>query len=256
MDETIFIYQIRNNINNKIYIGQTNNPAWRWQQYKYKSNNVSAIIRAINKYGYDNFTFKVISFIDGRDNGNDLEEFFINHFDARNKQIGYNIAQGGGVGEMSNTLKELISYGLIRYYKNNVSKRKGKPLSDEHKRKISEASIGKPGTNKGKKFSEEHRNKISKALTGKKILVPRKKTFGVDPINKKITNTQSIEIRDLYKNGLTLNQLAEKYNVSTGTIYSILKGKTFKKTLRDCDFVYFKIAHDNSINNDIKKIIE
>lgn len=57
--------------------------------------------------------------------------------------------------------------------------KKGKRLSEEHKRKISEANKGRPGTmkgkpspNKGKKFgplSEEARRKISEAHKGKKM---------------------------------------------------------------------------------------
>ena len=41
------------------------------------------------------------------------------------------------------------------------------PLSEETKRKISEANKGKPGTNLGKHFSEEHRKNLSESLKGK-----------------------------------------------------------------------------------------
>lgn len=48
--------------------------------------------------------------------------------------------------------------------------KKGKKLSEEHKRKISETLEGKPTWNKGKKltpFSEEHKRKLSEAKKGK-----------------------------------------------------------------------------------------
>lgn len=44
---------------------------------------------------------------------------------------------------------------------------KGKKLSEEHKRKLSESLKGKPGPNKGKKFSEETKRKLSESLKGK-----------------------------------------------------------------------------------------
>ena len=45
--------------------------------------------------------------------------------------------------------------------------KKGKPKSEEHRKKLSEANKGKPVWNKGKKFSEETRNKIGEANKGK-----------------------------------------------------------------------------------------
>ena len=45
--------------------------------------------------------------------------------------------------------------------------RKGKPRSEEHKKKIAEANKGKPAWNKGKKMSEETKKKNSEAHKGK-----------------------------------------------------------------------------------------
>ena len=49
-------------------------------------------------------------------------------------------------------------------------KNKGRPQSEEHKRKISEAKKGKPAWNKGKgkPLSEETKRKMSEAKKGKK----------------------------------------------------------------------------------------
>lgn len=41
-------------------------------------------------------------------------------------------------------------------------------MTEEHKKKLSEAAKGKPGTNKGKKFNKEWRNKISESAKGNK----------------------------------------------------------------------------------------
>jgi hypothetical protein len=52
--------------------------------------------------------------------------------------------------------------------KKGKSYRKGYKLSEEHKIKISNSNMGRKGANLGKKFSEEHKKKISDAQKGEK----------------------------------------------------------------------------------------
>ena len=61
-----FIYKITNNLNQKFYIGFTSqkNPKWRFNQHlstarSGKKNN-QPIIRAIRKYGEENFSFEIL----------------------------------------------------------------------------------------------------------------------------------------------------------------------------------------------------
>lgn len=56
-----------------------------------------------------------------------------------------------------------------------VGPNKGRKLSEETKRKMSESRKGRPGVNKGKKFSEETRRKMSEARKGKPTWVKGKK---------------------------------------------------------------------------------
>lgn len=70
--------------------------------------------------------------------------------------------------------------------------RKGKKFTNEHKAKISAASIGKPGTNTGKKFTEEHKAKISSSNLGKIFSIESRKKMsqsmkGRIPWNKGIS---------------------------------------------------------------------
>ena len=74
------------------------------------------------------------------------------------------------------TKKELIALNM--YYhrppeelifltlKEHSTFKKGKPKSEETKKKIREAHKGKPGPNKGKKFSEETKKKMREAQKG------------------------------------------------------------------------------------------
>ena len=56
-----YVYKITNKINNKVYIGKTNNLQKRFNQHVSKKNkHVSVIKRAIEKYGEENFLFEKI----------------------------------------------------------------------------------------------------------------------------------------------------------------------------------------------------
>ena len=70
-----YIYKITNKINNKIYIGQTNNIKRRFNSHK--NNKRSVISKAINKYGVENFTFEIIEIIHNVEQANDLEIEYI-----------------------------------------------------------------------------------------------------------------------------------------------------------------------------------
>jgi group I intron endonuclease len=61
-----FIYKIKNNLNEKFYIGFTTqkNPIIRFRQHistaRYNTKNNQPIIRAIRKYGEENFSFQIL----------------------------------------------------------------------------------------------------------------------------------------------------------------------------------------------------
>lgn len=150
-----YIYLITNNLNGKIYVG------------KHSTDNLNdgymgsgkLIKLAYNKYGIENFTKKILAFADTEEELNDLEIFYIKDLDAKNN--GYNLTDGG-----EGTL------GL-------PSPNKGKILSEEHKRKLSESHKGIKYPNrkiseehKGKKrgpMSEETKRKIRESLKGKSL---------------------------------------------------------------------------------------
>lgn len=95
-----YIYKITNNINGKIYIGQTRTTEpQRWQQHVWHAYNDSdndslLLCRAIRKYGKENFTRTIVEecnnwFL------NERERYWINYFNSTNHDIGYNVTEGG-----------------------------------------------------------------------------------------------------------------------------------------------------------------
>ena len=159
------IYRITNLINGKTYIGQ----------HKYKELNDSymgsgvLIKKAIKKHGVENFKKEILySRIQYRETADDMERFAI----AKERAIGkaeYNIANGGnGTGTVSDETKQKISEARS----GKPTWNKGKKMSEEYKIKLSMAHKGQVTWNTGKKcgpLSEEHKRKISESEKGKKL---------------------------------------------------------------------------------------
>lgn len=90
---TCGIYKITNNVNDKIYIGQSVNIEKRWKAHiNYKID--SLIHRAILKYGVENFNFVVICEVP-RSALNEYEISYIKYYETTNLEKGYNIQIGG-----------------------------------------------------------------------------------------------------------------------------------------------------------------
>lgn len=167
----MIIYKITNKVNGKIYIGQTiRSLESRWWDHC-KPSAKQVIGHCINKYGKENFTIEQIDSANSLDELNEKEVYWINFFDSRNKEIGYNIAFGGENKIMTDEIKEKLSIA-------NSGKKKP-PMSEEHRRKLSEAAKRRVITqetrdkisksHKGLKPDDETRKKLSAAKKGKKL---------------------------------------------------------------------------------------
>ena len=88
-----YIYQIKNNINGKIYIGQTSiSIEERWRQHLRDANIKDYhLYRAFKKYGIENFTISILEEVS--DNINERERYWIQLLDSYNN--GYNSTFGG-----------------------------------------------------------------------------------------------------------------------------------------------------------------
>lgn len=161
-----YIYRITNKINNHTYIGQ--HKCWNNKIDRYFGSG-TLLIKAINKYGKENFEKEILyTNIQNKDTADSVEMFAI----AKERKLGkaeYNICKGGQGGspkgrEFSEETKARMSIAAKR--------RKHRPLSEETKAKISAVHKGKPKAytvwNKGMKMSEEARRKNSEVHRGKK----------------------------------------------------------------------------------------
>lgn len=90
----IGIYKITNNINGKIYIGQSTRVKTRWEEHKNRPRE--AIGEAIKKYGFENFTFEMIEECKEEQQLDEREKYWINYYNSY--ENGYNLTLGGNSG--------------------------------------------------------------------------------------------------------------------------------------------------------------
>lgn len=90
------IYKITNLINNKAYIGRTNNFYKRFRQYQYSFKNRKSkhlneyMLRSAEKYGIDNFIFETLV-ICSLEESLDLENIYMDKFKTTDRNFGYNM---------------------------------------------------------------------------------------------------------------------------------------------------------------------
>ena len=93
-----YVYKTTNLINNKIYIGQH-----KWVGESIDSNYLGSgylLKRALQVHGRKNFKCELLDWAETKEALDKLEVYWIDKLDARNPEIGYNIALGGVDGTL------------------------------------------------------------------------------------------------------------------------------------------------------------
>ena len=224
----IIIYSITNLVNDKRYIGISQNyedrkrvHLWALKNKKHKNEKLQ---NAVNKYGLENFIFEILEEIeiDSRIEALKYENFYINLYDSfRN---GYNKSQGfdGSTLQIqSDKTKEKHRQLMLnnkiwlnKHHTEETKKKigkihKGKILSNSTKEKISKSRKGKYKGNGnpfyGKHHTEETKQILREKRGNKIICIETKKVF------------QSI------------NQCAKEMNLDRKAIERVCKG-VYKQT--------------------------
>ena len=140
-----FIYQIRNTVNGKCYVGQTRQAlSQRWNKHRTRPDGILKL--AFASHGLDKFEFSVICEIPNEElNDREVREISERRTLAPN---GYNLQTGGGAFAQHEETKRRISEA------NKIS-HLGVKLSPEHARRISEGQHASP--NMSRPQPEEHR---------------------------------------------------------------------------------------------------
>lgn len=103
------IYKLTNEINGKMYIGQTwQSLSQRWHGGK-GYDECPYLANAIKKYGKQNFKYEVLVTVNDQPTADWMENFWITTFNSVDKKIGYNLKAGGSYGKHSQATKDKIS---------------------------------------------------------------------------------------------------------------------------------------------------
>jgi len=87
----MFIYKTTNLINGKIYIGEHNG------KYTNYLGSGKILKLAIKKYGKENFKREIIEECETLEELDEREIYWIEFYNSRDKKVGYNIREGGGL---------------------------------------------------------------------------------------------------------------------------------------------------------------
>lgn len=171
------IYKITCTINGKIYIGQTIQPLQaRWVAHKYiakkefkdKSNK---FYNAIRKYGFENFSCKILCYANSREELDHREQVCIRLF--KSQENGYNTHEGGLSQRLSIETRAKISAANKGQKRSkeaieNIRKSQiGKKLSKIHRERCSTSQLGEKAAWYGRKHTEESKRKIGSSQKGK-----------------------------------------------------------------------------------------
>ena len=242
-DKKYSIYIHINEINGKMYIGQTcQNIKERWNDglgYLGKKDGKYSqpyFANAILKYGWESFVHIVVYENLTFEEANLYEEWLIYLGDTTNPQYGYNILTGGKNSKRTEEYKKKLSESRM----GEKNARYGKHCSEETKNKISEALKGKyVGENNpmyGKHHTDEARTKMSESHknlseeTRNKISKNHADVSGAN--NPRAVCVVCIETGKVFK---TIQQTADYFHIGRNALYKILDNKD--KTINGCHLV-------------------
>ena len=166
----MIIYKITNNVNGKVYIGQTTKTLKerKRQHLQCVKEGVNRhLYNAMRKYGIKNFKFEKLCTAKTMSELNYLEAKYITEYDS--VRTGYNMGYGGDNNVMfsekvkdkhdnimrSEDVRLKISKSMSEYRKNN-------PFTSEHRQKISQKLKGNQHS-KGIKLSQSHIDALNKS---------------------------------------------------------------------------------------------
>lgn len=166
------IYCITNIKNGKKYIGKTvktlsSRKSEHLARLKKGNYNHLYLYRAFLKYGIENFNWEILEQGNSKELLGEREKHWINYYDTTNRDRGYNLSLGGE-GSLGRKVSEET--------KKKISEaNKGKKRSEEICAKLSKLRKGRVSNRKGCTLTEEQKLKISLTSKGRKLSEEHKK---------------------------------------------------------------------------------
>lgn len=221
----IGIYKYTNLINNKVYIGLSNDIQRRKWEHQSLANrgDQAAIHKAIKKYGIDNFSFEILETFEteNRELMDAREQYWIQYYDSYHN--GYNNTIGGELHQGRAKLTKQDVIDIRTRYKNLE---RCMVVYEDYKDRINRTGFNKIW--KG----ETWKNIMPEIYTQERINFHKNHTgnFGDYNGRAKLTEQDVINIRTRAKNNEPLLQIYEDYKdkVKYKSIYNIVMGYCWK----------------------------
>lgn len=204
------IYTIKNNLDNKLYIGQSTSITQRWKTHKYMLKNNKHpnkhLQNACNKDGLDRFEFIILELCE-IELLDEKERYWIDFYKSLFREYGYNLESGGSL----NKVYSEESKAKIR------AKAKLRGISEETQKKawaINKAKLSNPENHPmyGKKMSKESREKMAKAKLGRKTGPPSEETKRkMSESNKGKGKPHTDEWREFMRKKMTSRVFSEEH---------------------------------------------
>lgn len=227
LEDGPIVYEITCLINDKRYIGSSgkrNRLNRRFTEHRYKLkkgvHENCYLQSSWNKYGEENFEFKVLEHVQDIEILLERESYFIELHKSWHRDFGFNLIRIPAHPIMSDESRERMSEA-----------HRGVPLSETHRANIGKAHKGRKAptttaaalieSNKTRIWSDESRAKISEFKKGKYT--------GEKSYSAKLTWLKVEEIRALYdETDISYKELGLQFGVDHTTIAQIIKHKTWK----------------------------
>lgn len=170
-DKIYCVYEHKNKVNGKRYIGQSMNVNNRWGRDGKQYKRCNHFYNAIQKYGWDCFEHNILVDKLTKKEADIVEKTLISAFETTNPVYGYNLASGGANGSnqkgriwvTNNTTEQhLILPEQSQEYIDNGYVEGRLPHSEETKEKLREVS-------KSRVYCDEWGKRISEALKGRVV---------------------------------------------------------------------------------------
>ena len=222
------VYQHKNKINGKIYIGITMQvPEKRWgiNGNNYKSS--PHFYAVIQKYGWDNFEHNILFENLNYEEACLKEQELIQQFNSMNREFGYNSTSGGDTFIMNNETKQKISQSMM-----GNTNGAGHSCSEEKKKKISEAQ-------KGRQFTEEHKQKLSEAAKQRHVPCSEEKR---QKLSQNYPNKRKVYCEELNTVYESVQESGRQLGIPATNISKLCNGRG--KTLKGYHLKYY----DDTIN--------
>ena len=227
-----YLYFIYNQINNKLYVGITNNLKNRWSRHKSisqsKKPRKQAIHHAIYKYGLESFVFKRVEILNDFKSAINREIEWIDFLKKEGYQL-YNETSGGeGSLGIQKFGSDNPNFGKVikPHVKDRLLKARRK-LNDEQIKEIMDLYSSKnySQTQLSKQFNVSL-TQIHRIVHGKSW---GNKKHDTVITKKNLTQDMVIKIREMYSSGNYLQkEIADKFNISPNHVSRIILGKKWK----------------------------